>query len=199
MRKPLVDVGATAVAIVDEELDLALAVANHDRHHPDLEARIGPQVELEPLDDAGLRLRRQDSRLRPAATSDKERIEADIGADVDEGEGLALRQPPVDRRGERAALDHVEHLRREQRILFATVAARIKPHTRIPERGVNRPVAQPVDHDAAQRHRGPQSKPVRRQAPGQGEHGPRQAVRRVAAVGAQVDAGCHRWGRYPCE
>src|SRR5207244_1052322 len=66
LRKPLVEMRAAAVAIVDDQLDLALAVGDRDCHHTDLEARIGPQVELEPVDDTGLRLRCQDSRLRPA-------------------------------------------------------------------------------------------------------------------------------------
>ena len=184
---------ATAVARVDDQIDFALAIGDGDRQHGELEARVGLKVEAKPLDDAGLRLDCQNSCPRPAARGHKQRVEANVRTDVDKGEAAGLRQPPVERIGEFATLDHVEHLRREQRILFAAVAAGIETHARVPDRGVDGLLAEPVDRHAAQRHRGPQPEPVGRQPPGQRQHHSREPARRVAAIRGEIDRRRHRW------
>src|SRR5690242_7844602 len=88
-------------------------------------------MKAQPLDYPRLRLDRE--RANVAAGGEIERVEADIRADIDEGEwaGFALH-----RLGEHAPLHRVEHLRREQRILLAPVAARIKPQPHAPKHDV---------------------------------------------------------------
>ena len=90
----------------------------------------------------------------------------------------------IDRRAECAALDQVEQLRREQRVVLAAIAARIKPHAHAPQRGVEPARGEPAHRDAAQQDREPQAEPI-------GRHARVSAmIAAVEAAGPRLPKGC---------
>ena len=77
------------------KLDLALAIGDARPGTTSiLTDRIGREMKAQPLEDAGLRLDRERCARR-GARRDEERIEPDIGADIDEGETCARGEAAV--------------------------------------------------------------------------------------------------------
>jgi hypothetical protein len=126
------------------------------------------------------------SRLRfsgSGAGRDEEGEQADIGADVDEGERPSSGFRPVDLRRQFPPFGGFIHLRCEQRALLTAVAARVQAHAPSPPDHVESVVAgHPHRHDAPQGNGEPQSEPVVRQTARDGDDGPVERRRKPRAI-----------------
>ena len=179
----LVDVRAAAVAVVEHERHFALAIGERNRH-------------AHPLSPHGFAARWKRSRSRipgcgsiasvrtSPARGEIERIEPDIRPDIDEGECAAL---APHRLGQHAPLHGVEHLRREQRVLLAAVAARIEPQPHAPQCRVAAALADAAHDQAAKQDGEPQAEPVLRHGARQRQHRALIAARQMRAPGRGVE------------
>src|SRR5262249_29790963 len=131
---------AAAVAAVQLDGNDARLVAQGGRNDFDRQARIGANVELQPAEIARLRLDRENAAMPRRARCDEQREQTDIGADIDEREGAAVRLRPRDVGLEFAELLRFVHARREQQVLFAAVVAWMQPQAQAPALDIERTV-----------------------------------------------------------
>ena len=137
-RRAGVDARAAAVVRVDRSSTAPSMSETAIGMYFDFDGRIGREIEAQTVEDAGLRLDREDARALARARRHEQRVEPDIRPDIDEGEVAARGEPPLDRLGKHIALRDVVHLRREQRVLLAAVAERMEPQPHSPQFDVER-------------------------------------------------------------
>ena len=147
----------------------------------------------QPVKQRRLRLHRDDAAPRPHQGGDEQRIDADIGADIDEHHVLAHMLC------EQRPLLSVEELRREQDTALAHVGEGVKAHRRAEDRDVERMV-QESKAEPAQQQCQPSARPALRQPPRRrDDHAPEPAgpKRSEAAIaGTGITGECWH-GRNP--